>query len=211
MTERKRTRYQQEMDRERLPEKKAQETLRLLLEENGKLREREEKKSAWTFRRLMPVMAAAAACLVLVVGLSVLRPGASGFGSIRLSQLPLSGYRGDSPAASFAEAFGMTPEAMFPGWTVENVETEELPGMGETFHEARLTLTRGETRLEAEASDRAPALWTALQKGDVRYNRDPDTGRLSAVWQKDRCYITVSALGMAEKDFRTAVGEVAAP
>ncbi len=209
--EKQRSPYQREMDEVRLPEARADETLRLMLEKNREIREKEtNRKPSLRLLRLLPAFAAAAACLVLAV---VLLNGGSSvtFGSVRMSGLP-SGYRGEATeTAPFAEVFGAGPEAFFPGWTVDS------EFVSAARREAKLTLSRDGQKLSAAVSLAEPPLYTALADAGVEsadgvlYNRDPEDGTLYAVCVLRDCYVTFSAAGRSETDFVTAVQGVISP
>ena len=164
-------------------------------------------------RRILPVLAVAAACLVLVLaGLN----GGSGasFGSVRLNRLPVAGVsRGeDARETDFEAAFGCTAESLFPGWDVAEARTVAAGGVSE----AVLTLRKagGDTALEAEVTGTEPPLYTALAdkargSDPVRLNLDPDTGVRYAVIRHGALYVTLSSADMAEDDFVRTVRGIA--
>ena len=220
MTEKRRTPYQEEMDRVHVPEEKARETLRMMLEENRRLRAAEsaERKPAG-IRRMLPWFAVpVAAALLLVIGLTAGGRGLR-FADIRMRDLPVMGAvrGGEAAEAGFAETFGTGAEELFAGWTVaaEKTETQRMPA-GE-LHTARLTLEKDGREIRAEVTDYEPALFTALPENGqaiegvgVRLARDTETGELAAVYPKGSLYIVLRG-NMAEKDFTSAIRELVRP
>ena len=214
LQEKKRTAYQQEMDAVRLSDAKAEETLRLMLEKNRALHPAKEEtpRPSLRLRRLVPAFAAAAACLVLAVVLLTRGGPAVTFGAIRTDTLPHGGYRGADPAAaSFEDVFGVPAETLFPGWSVSDEAVR--PDRGE----AKLNLTKDGRRLSASVSLEEPPLREALAGAGVEaaegvlYNRDPSDGSLQAVCRLKDCFVVLSAGGLSEDDFVTAVRSVTAP
>ena len=210
--------YQKEMDQVHLSEDKAAETLRAMLAENDAIREKERKKAA---RRLPPLRrwlpaacAVAAACLVLLFT-GVFRPETNYlFGGVSVRKLPVSGVRGEenTPAGPEREE----AEKLFPGWTPGEARPgRSLRGLSPDGAELDLTLRKGGVSLDAAVMKGKPVLADALAETGaygprgVRFNHDPDTGVLSAVYERDGCYVVLSAEGMEEKEFAKAVMEAA--
>ncbi len=213
-----RSRYQQEMDQVKLSEEKANETLKLMLEKNKELREKEIRKakkssSAVWARRVLPVFAAAAACIALVF--FVLRqPGNQvTFGSLRLSQLPVTGVsRGENPEkADFETAFVCKEGSLFPGWEIVDSETVQYTTSDGPEYEAHLTIRKQEKELSVTINTRTePALYTALADKEsglkgIRLNLDPETNTRTAISLCNDLYISLSSDTLSEKDFLDAV------
>ena len=223
MSETKRSRYQQEMDQVQLSEEKAGETLRMMLEANGKLREEQiqkagRPKSAVFLRRVLPVMAAAAACVALVIfGLN--RPGGVTFGSVRMRDLPVSGISRaeDAVAADFETAFGCTAESLFPGWTVSSEKTLQSMKNAEARYESSLIIEKQGTALNVNVVKERPAIYRILSEklkvleNKVLLNLDPDDGVRYAVTQTGELYVTLSSPALSEKDFIKTVEEITGP
>ena len=185
MTQRKRTPYQREMDAIHVPEEKANETLRNMLAENHRLAERKGSGR----RILWAAVAAAAACLALVIGLNA--------GQKEPPQ-PQWKPTSLSISRSFADTFGTEPEALFPGWeiTEEYTETVDLPeGTG---HEGRLTLKKEDAVLQAAVTDYEPEVWATAQEEQtlagqtVRIGKDSETGSPLAVFRRDGLYTVLT-------------------
>lgn len=223
MSEKQRSRYQQEMDQVQLSEEKAGETLRLMLEANGKLREEQVKKanrpkSAALVRRILPVFAAAAACIALVLfGLN--RSNGVTFGSVRMRDLPVSGVsRGDdAKEVDFETAFGCTTESFFPGWEVTAEKTQQYTKNGEPWYESELTIQKQNTSLYVSVVKEKPAIYQALSESfkilDNKFllNLDPDDGTRYAVSNYEELYITLYSPNLSENDFVKAVEEITGP
>ncbi len=215
----KRTVYQTEMDSVHLSEEKANQTLRLMLEENRKLKTQEHKEKPKISSRMWTYCAAvAAACLVLALALPW-NGGKTTFGSVRMSGLPaVSVARGiGADAPDFETLFSVAPETLFAGWSIEACGTQSVTLQGKAAHEARLEITRDGTDLTAMVDDVKPPLLTALEEAktgqgrDCRLNRDPDDGRQYAVYQRGGLYITLAAdESLPESDFLRIVQEMMA-
>lgn len=155
-------------------------------------------------------MAFAAACvLALAVGIGSIG-GGSAYTSVKISGLPTAAVvRGDEEQIlSFRTAFGREAASLFPGWTVEEESAVRLTGNGETLNEAKLTLTKGETRLSAGVTDYEPPLLTQLKKSakplanQVYLAKDTDSAALYAVYETEGLYVVLSSADMAEQAFR---------
>ena len=210
--------YRQEMDQVRLSEEKKNETLQRMLEKNQALRKQEAERTGKTgmpvfTRRILPVFAAAAACIALV--LFALRPSEQVvFASVRVSELPVSGVsRGeDAWEADFEAAFGRSAESLFPGWTVsENTTLQQAASS--SVYESRLKLEKQGTALDAAVTQAEPALYTAVggsSKGldNARLNLDPETGVRTAACRCGDLFVCLSSGTLSEKEFLSAVKEI---
>ena len=214
MTEKQRTPYQQEMDQVHVPKEKADETLQMMLRENQRLRREEAAKEGKPKSRYrIPVIAVslAAACALLVIVFSTGNPGLQ-FDDINLTYQPLSNIRqDDSPRTSDTpDFFGTEPEAVFPGWEIVSEQTEQFQREGNTIHESRLTLEKGEQEITAVVTDFEPSAFSAIRKEqkiegkDVRLARDPAAGTCIAAYRKEQMYIVLEAK-MSENDFIDAL------
>ena len=216
MTEEKRTPYQREMDEIHLRKEKADETLRMMLEENRRLRRQESGRSERRPVKRMQWFAAAAAavaCLVLVIGLTAGKPKYT-FAAVQMSALTDTEWIRSTSAAgpSFEEAFARPAEKIFPGWEV----TEEMAAVRQTDSstvcEAELMLTRGERTLLVYVYDSEPAFWQAagqeqnLESTAIRLARDSGTGALYAACRKDGLYLVIQG-EMEENDFISILRE----
>ena len=216
-----RTAYQKQMDQIRLPDQKKEETLRLLLAENRKLREKDAARASAsgpvpvrkTQKKWIPAaaLAAAAACLVLAaVGLS--GRGGYSFESIRLRSLPQVGARGgEAQKLSFQEAFGRSPESLFAAGQVTEGETETVFLEEQLRHRASLDiLTDGKT-LGASVTDYEPPVYGAIGKTQemngvqVRLAEDTEIGRKCCVYSRDGLYVLLYSDTLSRKDFADAV------
>ena len=218
-----RTTYQQQLDKERLSPEKAEQTLKVLLEENTKRNEKRVKRAARTKRpawtRYAPALAAVAAAVVLMVTLlpgqkqaGTANVGAGDsvvYGEVRLNGLPPFGGGRGSAAGTLEDVFGVTAGELFKDWTVER----SAAYTAENGKQAILYLSRGENELRATVSDFEPALRTALQETKesltgVKFNRDPDSGFLDAVYQKGGYFITLHAEKIESAAFEEIVKEL---
>lgn len=199
------TAYRQEMDALHVPEDKARETLRLMLEENRRLQEKKEKRP---LSRRTVLLALAALAVVLALGIRLM-PDRSDFAAVRMNGLPLSAsLRGESDdAVPFSEAFGMTAEALFPGAQIADEKTVSLMLDDQTRHEATLRLTAAGKPLTVTVTDYEAPLYTVLQGKEkpILFARDPDTGRLYGVYREGSLYVVACGESMTEKDFSAAV------
>lgn len=212
--------YRREMDGEHIPEEKAAETLRLMLDENRRLREREARRSRplgrILLRRVLPAAAAVAACVALVIfGMS--RVGGPTFTEVHMSRIPVTGISRGSEAevTDFAAAFGCTPESLFPGWTVtEGVTLREQTAAG-TRSEGRLTLQlKHGITLGATVTDFAPPLAAGLADSGSgpdgeKLGLDPDTGTRYALLRRGGLYAVLSSGALSESDFVSAAKGIA--
>lgn len=212
-----RTIYQRQMDEVRLREDKKKETLRLLLEENQRLREAEEKKAAKknkVFSWKIPSMAmAAVACLVLVVVGFSGRGGIS-FESIRLRDLPQIGSRGETEALSFSEAFGKSPESLFSAGSITEGKTEIVYLTEERHYRGSLEILINGSSLAVSVTDYEPPIYTATKKTQeingvkVRLAEDTGLGRKCCVYEREGMYVTLSSDTLSQGDFVNAVQSV---
>lgn len=222
MTQTERTAYQREMDQVRLPQEKADETLRLMLQENQRLRReeaRQKTRRSPLLTRVLPVLGAAAAALVLLLT-TVLRPSGYTFGSVRLGTLPGAQVQGAGSIAPAGDKLGTRPGAarlaadLFPGWNLSQETADPAltapDGDGRSFviekdgTRLTVTVTEEETPLAAALKD-APAYGGA----QVRLNRDGDTGILSAVYAPEGLCVTLSSAELSEDAFVKAVLDAA--
>ena len=203
--------YREQMDALHVPEEKAEETLRLMLEENRRLNQKKaagracRRKTVW-----ICAAAAAAACLLMVWIQAGQSRGPGAFASVKIAALPAAAIaRGeDAQAVSFREAFGLDAADLFPGWTTAEENASARMQNGETVHEARLTLKKGETLLSAEVTDYEPSLLTVLKKdakplpNGVYLAKDADSGALYGVRESGELFVIWSSTAMTEKEFR---------
>lgn len=217
MMESGRNAYQKELDQVHLSDEKAEETLRLMMAENDAVREKERKRASRRFppiRIWLPALGAVAACLILVLTGVFRTPETYSFAGISVRKLPVSGIRGDENPA---EKVDLTDaEALFPGWTVSGARPErKLRGLSPDGSELDAALEKNGVILDAIIMYGRPQLAEALEETEaygtygVRFNHDPDTGVLCAVYARDGYYVILSAAGMEEKNFSKAVMEAA--
>ena len=219
MSEEKRSAYQREMDEVRLSDEKKEETLRLMLAANREARGKEARPgTAFSARRVVPVLAAAAAVAVLLIfGPNLFRPSVT-FGSVSLSTLPVvTVSRGaEEEEAVFEEVFGRTPSSLFPGWEIRDVRAAVWTDPSGDVGRGTFRASRGRTVLSVGVSTREPPLYTALADTPsglegVRLNRDPESGGLHAVARCGDFYVSISSVDLAVEDaFVDAVREVTA-
>ena len=221
-----RSAYQSEMDQVHLSDEKAKETLRKMLAENDAIREKEQKKTAKRFLpawRWLPAVAAAAACLVLILTGAFNRdqnksPAGAGqnfiFGNISVRKLPVSGVRGDDSEVNEPDI--SEPESLFPGWHISDARPgRRLRGLSPDGVEIAVTIEKDDVCLDAIVMKSKPELAEALAETDaygkqgIRFNHDMDMQILSAVYAADGYYIVLFTEEMEEKDFAEAVMEVA--
>ena len=207
MTQNNRTPYQREMDEVRLSKEKADETLRLMLEENRALRrkdaEKESRRKQVLLTRVLPALGAAAAVLVLLLT-TVLRPSAYVFGAVRTVSLPVSGARDTARDYGYDAA---AAQSMFPGWEIAEITDPALAVFAPDGEQSSFVIKKDGAQFTVTLSVKETALSSALHgqpaygNAGVRLNRDADTGVLSACFQKNGQYAVLSARDMAEDSF----------
>ena len=202
--ENKRSPYQQEMDQIHIPKEKADETLRLMLEENKKLRQQklEKTRNSRLSLRLIPVVCAAAACLALIFS-GVLQQNRIVFGNAAIPAISRSGQPA-SQAARDETPGEKTVKALFPGWNASEAAEDVL------------LLEKDGTRIYAmilqSNSDELKDLMALPISKDpaARFTKDPDTGALGALFEKEGSCILLFARNLEEDAFvrivREAVG-----
>ena len=216
MTQNNRTPYQQEMDQIHLSREKADETLRMMLEENQALRRKDIKKAKqknrFLFTRVLPVLGAAAAVLVLLT--TILPHAAYSFGSVRFSSLPVSGTR-DTVSGTGFDVF--MAQDMFPGWEISQTADPFLTVSAPDGERAVFTIAKDGMQFTVTLSEKETALSSQLHSqpaygsAKVRLNRDTETGVLSACFQKNELYAVFCARDMAEDAFVRAALAAAEP
>lgn len=211
----KRTAYQEQIDALHVSEEKKEETLRLMLEENARIRQAEEKKRNNLFRpSRMTIFAVAAACVLLVFFGISRQGGKSPYLSIRTSQLPTAVISRGEEELTFQDAFGCEAESLFKDWSVREEGVDTLLFNGSRVHEAYMTLQKDETVISAMVTDYEPPLLTLLKKdaSDVRENlylaKDQDSQTLYAAYEADGHYIVLSGKQMPEKEFQQIAEEL---
>ena len=199
----KRSPYQEEMDQIHIPKEKADETLRLMLEENRKLREHDAQKASGHLRRstwLIPAAYAVAACLILVFS-GVLRQDRVTFGSVSIPATARSGPAGASTETP--ESVRMAAESLLPSWNVSEKE-------GNLFLLEKDGIRLHAMFFEPDSEDvREMMELPASGKPAVRFIRDPDTGSLGALFEKGEMLVLLFARNMEENDFIRIVREAA--
>ena len=211
------TSYRKQMDAVQLPKEKANETLRLMLEENHRLQQKEkEKKSALNSKTRIPAFAlAAAACLAIVFMFTGRFGGRSAFLTVSISELPTAAVSrsDDEMVVSFQDAFGCSPDTLFPGWTVTEESTAVWILNGNPAHESRMVLKKGDIVLSAAVTDYEPPLFTLLQKeskpvsGSVYLAKDEKTAVLYAAFAAEGRYFVLSSPDMPEAAFQKTIEE----
>jgi len=214
-----RSSYQKQMDALHVPKEKADETLKMMLEENRRLREAEENRRASQERkrRLPAYLLAAAACLMLVLfGVRGLG-GSSAFRPVNIGGLPAAAVsRGEEERMlSFEETFGCAPDALFAGCTVTEDGTAEKMLQGKPAHEARLTLLRDGTTFSAAVTDYEPPLLTVLKKdaktaasGIFLAKDTENAASLYAALEREGRFVVLHAEGMSEDGFQKAAATI---
>ena len=211
------TAYQKQMDELQVPKEKAEETLRLMLEENRRLRQAEEKKSAVkSFGKRIPMYALAAAACLAIVFLSVRQfTGAqSPFLSVKISELPVAELSRGSETVSFRDVFGCEAETLFPDWAVDDEGVDTVLVQGSRMHEAYLTLRKDTTALSAVVSDYEPSLLTALKSGGahsaggIYLAKDTDSDALFAAYETEWGFVVLRAEKMSEGEFKKTVEDL---
>ena len=205
----KRTAYQEQIDALHVSKEKKEETLRLMLEENKRLRQAEEKKASGFFRpRHMTLYAVAAACLLVAfLGFGQLG-GKSPYLSVRTSQLPAAVISRGGEEVTFRDVFGYEAEDLFKGWSVQEEGIDTLLFNGSRVHEASLTLRRDAAVISATVADYEPPLLTLLKKDasaaweGTYLAKDQDSQTLYAAYEAQGRYIVLSAKQIAEKEFQ---------
>ena len=215
MTQNNRTPYQREMDQVRLSPEKADETLRLMLKENEALRQRdarrENRKNRFLLTRVLPALGAAAAVLVLLLT-TVMRPASYTFGAVRSASLPVSGSRDEMSAAGYDAS---AAQSMFPGWKVAGIGDPSLAVSAPVGDRAVFSIARDGVQFTVTVSGKETALSSSLHdqpafgSAQVRLNRDPDTGVLSACFTKNGQYVVLCSKDMAEDAFVKSALEAA--
>lgn len=216
MTEKKRTAYQREMDQVHLSREKADETLRMMLEENRRLRTQEaERGRKKKISRRITILAggAAAAALLIATGLNT-NTGGGHIGTAGLDTLPVSQVQSMSTVQTDGGEFSAAAqEALFPGWTVTGGSTEEHSRDGQTAHGITLFLEKGEKKLRAVITDYEPDEHPAAQEErqiagkNVRLASDAESGETTAAYRQDGMYITLYGQ-MPEEEFADTVKEI---
>ena len=211
------TSYRKQMDAVQLSKEKADETLRLMLEENHRLQQKEREEKAAKYSRLkIPSFAlAAAACLAIMFLFTGRFSGKTAFLTVKISELPTASIsRGDDEkTVAFQDAFGCSPDTLFPGWTVTEESTAVFTLQGNQAYESRMVLTNGDTALSATVTDYEPPLFTLLQKeskpisGSVYLAKDEKTGVLYAVYTAEGRYFVLSSSDMTEAAFQKVIEE----
>ena len=215
MTDKQRSAYQREMDQVHVPKAKADETLRMMLEENRRLRAKEneegERKKAG---RRLPIYAGAlaAACLLLAVGLALPRSGGYQFDKVGLNALVVSAApKGATVTEDGADTvLGTSAEAVFPGWEVANGQTQAYPMGSGTAHESVLTIRKEGQELRATVTDYEPALFSTVQKEQqiagkkVRLAYNEETQTYAAAYEENGKYCVLTGR-MEEKAFLEAL------
>ncbi len=205
-----------EMEAEHLSETKAQETLKLMLNENTRLHEKDTQKKQIVrtkYLRYAPVFAAAAACIIITVAL--IHPGQNAnkgtgkpieYGSVQLSSLP-SGIisRGES-GDDLEAAFGISGNDLFKGWTVTDTTVYSSGGHKQAFIE----LQKDDMNITASVSDIESALYSTLGEinagtNGARFNLDPSTNELNAVFKRSDLWIVLTADNIGKADFEAIV------
>ena len=211
--------YIPEMEAEHLSKAKAQETLKLMLNENTKLHEKNTQKKQierTKYLRYAPVFATAAACIIIAVAL--LHPGQNSsketgklieYGSVQLSSLP-SGIisRGES-GDDLEAAFGISGNELFMGWTVTDTTVYSSGGHKQAFIE----LQKDDIKITASVSDIESALYSTLGETNAgtngaRFNLDPSTNELNAVYKRSNLWIVLTADNIEKADFEAIVREL---
>ena len=214
MSEKRRTPYQQEMDALHVPEEKANETLKMMLAENRRLREESAKKNRGFVKspRFWGAFAAVAACAVLM--LAVL-PGRTGekytFTAVDYLSLPSADLsRGETESGLTMEGtLGVSAETLFPGWETSWENTIQLPSDGEKLYLTQLALRKGDQQLNAEVTNTVPAIAEVVSEEyemngkKIRLARDEAMKTVYAVYQRDNLYIVLSAGGGEENMIQT--------
>lgn len=210
MTQNNRTPYQREMDQVRLSKEKADETLRLLLEENRSLRkkdaEKENRRKRVLLTRVLPSLGAAAAVLVLLLT-TVLRPSSYVFGAVRAAGLPVSGARDTVHDNGYDTA---AAQSMFPGWEIAEIADPALAVSAPDGDQSIFIIKKDGAMFTVTLSEKETALSSALRgqpaygSAGVRLNRDTETGVLSACFTKNGLYAVLCARDMTEELFVNA-------
>lgn len=211
--------YITDMENQQLSEAKAQETLQLMLSKNTELRNKDAakaQKKKSIYLRYVPAFAALAACVVLAVAL--IRPGQNTnieagkrfeYGSVQLSALPSGLVSRGEAGDDFEAAFGVASNDLFQGWTI----TDTIVYSSGEHKQAFVELTRGEASMYASVSDMENALYGALEDKNAgpsgaRFNLDPSTNELSAVYRRSELWIVLTSEGIEKTEFETIVSEL---
>ncbi len=223
-----RTKYQQQLDSERLSPEKADETLSLMLNENAKLAEKRERGGVQIeakrhkLAKYIPVLAtAAAAALVLVLLLTpdkdTAQSGstASPVGTIASYIIPCGQVAYHKPAIGarggaqdFENVFGFAPAELFPGASVVSSNAVNSNGR-----------KRAEIKLESDAQaftayvedaedDLTRQLEDVAEYNGIKYNFDASSDIRSAVYQARGLWIRIDAEHMDDETFKAAVKEL---
>ena len=193
---RERTPYQKEMDQVHLSEEKANETLRMMLAENTRLRAKETTRAPkpWLKPALVSV---AAVALALVLVFSGGRNETYTWQSIRTDVLPVGGVsRGDDASVPFSEAFGKSAADFFSGTEVFAEEARTWTTPAGARHQGSVTLEMGSALLFASVTDFEPAVTTLIEKeqkiGGVPVRLAREENILYAVYRQDGFYVVLS-------------------
>ena len=214
MTEKKRSAYQREMDEIHLSREKADETLRMMLEENRRLRIKEaERGEKRRISRWIPAAgAAAAAALLLAVGLNMNSAGYR-FDQISVEAITATSAQKTEMVQQTEGPIAADPETLFPGWNITGGTADEFVQGGTTLHETMVFLEKGKQELNAAITDFEPAAYSAVQGEqriagkEVRLAYDTKSGNRIAVYRQDGMYIALYAQ-MEEKEFTEAVKSI---
>ena len=208
--------YREAMDAEHVPQEKADETLRLMLEKDRAIRQKAARKRAaspW-LRRLPVLTAAAAVCLVAVwIGLRPAPPSAR-FTNIQISSLPAVSPLGPggsalSPDLSDPDAVLTDARALFSGCDIVD---PVLDGRTACF-----TVKKSSSALSAAVTDVEPPLASYLiahaepDEAGVYYAADTDTAARYAVCRKGRLYVVLSSDTADASAFSRAVRDALGP
>lgn len=214
MTEKKRSAYQREMDQVHLSREKADETLRMMLEENRRLRAEEAERGAkkQTARWVPAAGVAAAAAVLLTIGINMNSAGYR-FDQISLEALTSTNAQKAEAVQEPEGTFAAEPEALFPGWKVTGGTADEYLQNQTVLHETTVFLEKGSQEISAAITDFEPAAYSAVpgeQKiagKDVRLAYDTKSGNRIALYRQDGMYIALYAQ-MPEKEFAEAVKSI---
>ena len=211
--------YISEMGSEHLSDQKAQETLKLMLSENNRLHDRDAQKKQTNKNRFLhyaPVFAAAAACIVIAI--TLIHPNQSAntragkrieYGSIQLSSLPSGIVTRGEAGNDLEAAFGISGENLFTNWSIIYTAVYSSGEHKQAFVE----LERDGVNLTASVSDMESALYNALKETNagpagVRFNCDPLTNELSAVYRYSNLWIVISSDNVDKTEFETIISEL---
>ena len=217
-----RTKYQQQLDEERLSPQKADETLSLLLKENERLNEKQEKKLSvgvgkhFQLMKYAPIFASVAAAILIAF---VFLPGKDAkqggteagkthvtYGTVAYVEKSVTRAGNEDFEAVFDD---IKIEEFFPG-------LKYIDGIASSSKDAR----EGEAYFELEGNmltayvgDRKDDLSEKLSNVPsyygAKFNLDEETGYISAVYQKQGLWVRLVTKNMENEAFESLIERLA--